>query len=109
MDAVAVIEDPMFQGHSSVLARRFSEKRLPSFGYSECAQGGGLVGYGIDIVGLFRRAASFVVRILQGAAPAELPVERPTKFELVINLKTAKMLGLTMPPSLLARADQVID
>jgi putative ABC transport system substrate-binding protein len=109
VDAVTVIEDPMFQGHSGILARRFSEKRLPSLGFSEFAQAGGLVGYGIDIVGLFRRAASFVGRILKGAAPADLPVERPTKFELVINLKTAKMLGLTIPPLLLARADQVIE
>lgn len=77
---------------------------LPSFRFSEFAQTGGLVGYGINIVGLFRRAASFVARILKGAAPADLPVERPTNFDLVINLKTAKALGVRMPPSLLARA-----
>jgi putative tryptophan/tyrosine transport system substrate-binding protein len=108
VDAVAIIEEPMFQANAGVLAGLAMQKRLPSAGFKEFAEAGGLLGYGVDIVGLFRRAAYFVDRILKGAKPADLPIEQPTKFELVINLKTAKALGLTIPPSVLGRADEVI-
>jgi putative ABC transport system substrate-binding protein len=108
VDAVAIIEEPMFQANAGVLAGLAMQKRLPSAGFKEFAEAGGLLGYGVDIVGLFRRAAYFVDRILKGAKPADLPIEQPTKFELVINLKTAKALGLTIPPSVLGRADKVI-
>jgi putative ABC transport system substrate-binding protein len=72
-------------------------------------EAGGLISYGADVNEIWRRAATFVDKILKGAWPAELPVEQPSKFELLLNLKAAKTLGLTIPPSLLARADQVIE
>ena len=86
-----------------------SRTRLPSsFAYREPVELGGLMSYGVNLSGNSRRAATFVDKILKGAKPADLPIEQPTKFDLVINLKTAKALGLTIPPSVLARADEII-
>jgi putative tryptophan/tyrosine transport system substrate-binding protein len=92
------------------ILRLARQSRLPTIsGPREFVQAGGLVAYGPDYTDLYRRAASYVHRILKGANPADLPIEQPTKFEFLINMTTAKALGLTIPPSLLARADQVIE
>ena len=107
--AVLVLTDPMFYHQGTQIARLALERRLPAiFELREFVDAGGLMLYGADITDMFRKAATYAGRIFRGAKPADLPVEQPTKFELVINLKTAKALGLTIPPSLLLRADEVI-
>src|ERR1700694_693480 len=108
--ALIITPDPLFATNVKRLAELAARSRLPSiFHLREFADSGGLVSYGIDRSDQFRRAATYVDKILKGAKPADLPVEQPTKFELVINLKTAKTLGLTVPPSILALADEVIE
>ncbi len=108
-DAVAVNEDPLFLTNSKRIAHLATRHRLPLVGYIESVKAGGLLGYGANIAEMHRRAAYFVDRILKGADPAELPIERATKFDLVVNLKTAKALGITFPPSILLRATEVIE
>jgi putative ABC transport system substrate-binding protein len=107
--ALVVLSDGIFGNQLRQIADLAAKRRLPSvFGMSESAEAGGLMAYSANLLDLERRAATFVAKILKGAKPADLPVEQPTKFELVINLKTAKALGLTIPQSLLGRADEVI-
>ena len=104
------LDDPLMLAVSKQIADLAAKARLPTiFGSRDFAKAGGLISYGVDRQQLNRRAAEFVDEILKGAKPADLPVEQPTKFELVINLKTAKALGLDMPPKLLALADEVIE
>ncbi len=109
-DALFTLADSMFFFERSRITTLAAKSRLPAmFHERRYVDSDGLMSYGPSFADLNRRAATFVDKILRGAKPADLPVEQPTKFELVINLKTAKALGLTIPPSLLARADQVIE
>jgi putative ABC transport system substrate-binding protein len=108
-DALTVWGNAMLVGERRRLVNLAAKHRLPAvYSLREFVDAGGLMAYGPELADLFRRAATYVNKILKGAKPADLPVEQPTKFELVINLKTAKALGLTIPPSLLGRADAVI-
>jgi ABC-type uncharacterized transport system substrate-binding protein len=108
--AVIVLVDSMLLDHRTRIADLAARRRLPAvYGLSDHVEAGGLMAYGPNRLDIFRRATTYVDKILKGAKPGDLPVEQPTKFALVINLKTAKALGLTIPPSLLQRADQVIE
>jgi putative ABC transport system substrate-binding protein len=107
---LVVMPDPFMTQHRVPIISAAARNNVPAvYGLSYFAKDGGLLSYGVDLVDNYRRAASYVDRILRGAKPAELPVQLPTKFELVVNLKTAKALGLTIPPNLLALADEVIE
>ena len=109
-DALYVVADPLINTNRDQIHKLAMGARLPAiYNAREHVEAGGLISYGPDFIELYRRAADFVDRILRGASPSDIPVEQPTKFELVINLRTARALGLEVPPSLLARADEVIE
>jgi ABC-type uncharacterized transport system substrate-binding protein len=108
-NALLAFPDPVTNSHRGQIAEFAAKQRLPSvFGWSDYVEAGGLMSYGPDHNALWRRLAVYVDKILKGAKPADLPVEQPTKFEFIVNLKTAKQIGLTIPPNVLARADRVI-
>jgi putative tryptophan/tyrosine transport system substrate-binding protein len=110
VDAVTASESPLNVEHRRTIADYATQRRWPTaFGHRAFVEAGGLLSRGTSFAALPRQAATYVDKVLKGAKPADLPVEQPTTFELVINLKTAKALGLTIPQTLLQRADQVID
>jgi ABC-type uncharacterized transport system substrate-binding protein len=108
-NGLIVLDDSVFFNERTQIVELAARSRLPDvYGFRESAEAGGLMAYGANLRDQWRRAATYVVRMIRGAKPGDLPVEQPTKFELIINLKTAKALGLTIPPPLLLRADEVI-
>src|SRR5262245_21487397 len=108
-DALIVDTSVFFHTHHNRVVDLAAQHRLPAiYGFRHFVDTGGLMSYGVSIADLWRRAATYVDKLLKGAKPADLPVEQPLKFELLINLKTAKALGMTMPPSLLLLADEVL-
>ena len=107
---LAILEDPLTFSKRTEIAAIVSRLRLPAiYGYREFAEAGGLMSYGTDHGAQWRRGAEIVDLILKGGKPVDIPVEQPTKFELVVNLKTAKALNFTLPPTIMIRADEVIE
>jgi putative ABC transport system substrate-binding protein len=109
IEALTVVDDGLFIANTQRVAELAARSRLPSIGFREYCEAGGLAAYGVDFPHIWRRGAVFVDKILKGAKPADLPIEQATRFELIINLKTAKALGFEVPPAVSARADQVIE
>ena len=107
--ACVIIEDATLIDSAPALARLAMQHRLASSGWPDYAVAGGVIGYGVNFPDMFRRAAAFVDKILKGANPADLPVEQATKFETIVNLKTAKALRIDVPTAVLLRADDVVE
>jgi putative ABC transport system substrate-binding protein len=107
--ALVAIEDPLITSNARKIADLALQNRVPMIGFRPQAEAGALLEYGVDLADLFSRSASFVDKILKGTAPADLPIERAVKFEVIVNLKSAKTLGIELPTSLLVRADEVIE
>jgi len=109
-DALVVLGGPLVMNQRSRITDLAASHKLPAIYYERAlVMAGGLMSYGADLKDISRRAATYVDKILKGAKPADLPIEQPTKFEMVVNLKAAQALGLTMPPSILGLADEVIE
>jgi len=108
-EAVVISDDPMLVIHAKALADLAARRHLPSIGFSELAESGGLLAYGVNFLEFYRRSAVFVDKILKGAKPAELPIEQASRFEFLLNLRTAKTLGVVISRDLLLRADRVIE
>ena len=109
VEAVVIGEDPLLNSHGGAIAALAATHRLPAIGFPNFPDAGGLLGYGANRPLVYGRVASFVDRILKGAKPGDLPIEGATKFDLIVNLRTAKALGVKIPPQLLLRADKVIE
>ena len=106
---MVTIEDPLLISNAEQIARLALQSKLPMIGFKPQAEAGALMDYGVDLLNNYFHLASFVDKILKGTPPAELPIERSVKFESIVNLKTAKALGIELPTSLLIRADKVIE
>jgi putative ABC transport system substrate-binding protein len=109
IEAVVITDDPLLVANAGVSASLANKHRIPSIGFVEFAEAGGLMMYGVSYPAMFHRAATFVGKILNGAKPGDIPIEQPTKFDLIVNMKTAKALGIKIPNSILVRADKVIE
>ena len=109
IEAVAIAENPILINNAAAVAGSAAKHKIPAIGFVEFAEGGGLMAYGVNFPAMFRRAAVFVDKILKGAKPGDLPIEQATKFVLIVNLRAAKDLGLTIPRTVLLRADRVIE
>jgi ABC-type uncharacterized transport system substrate-binding protein len=109
IDGLVILDDAMLLANSPAIAKLALQGRLPSSAWADFAVDGGLIAFGVSFPDVYRRAAAYVDKILKGAKPADLPIERATKFETIVNLKTAKAIGVELPTSLLLRADEVIE